>query len=65
MHNAGVNIHDLQFLRGVSPQLHNKITNEWAAFDRGAGGNLSAQQVAEFAKLIDRKYGGYFVWPGF
>jgi RHS repeat-associated protein len=29
MRAAGINIHDVQLLRGVSPQLHSKITTEW------------------------------------
>jgi len=65
MRVAGLNINDVQFLRGVSPELHSRITTEWGRFDRAAGGNPSATQVAEFAKQIDRIYGGSFVWPGF
>lgn len=65
MHAAGINIHDIQFLRGISPELHSKITTEWERFHRAAGRNPSAQQVAEFAKHIDKRYGGSFVWPGF
>ncbi|WP_234975062.1 DUF637 domain-containing protein [Variovorax paradoxus] len=62
---AGVNVNDVQFLRGVAPDVHTKITTEWARFDKAAGGNPSAPQVAEFAKQLDRKYGGDFVWPGY
>jgi RHS repeat-associated protein len=62
---AGLNIHDVQFLRGVSPQVHSKITTEWGRFDKAAGGSPSAAQVADFAKQLDRKYEGTFMWPGF
>jgi hypothetical protein len=65
MRAAGVNIHEVQFLRGVSPQLHSKITTEWERFHRAAGGNPSAAQVADLAKHIDKRYGDSFVWPGF
>jgi hypothetical protein len=65
MRSAGLNIHDVQFLRGVDPQLHARITTEWARFDRAAGGNPSAARVADFAKQIDERFGGRFVWPGF
>jgi RHS repeat-associated protein len=62
---ADLNIHDLQFLRGVDPRLHSKITGEWEAFHRGMGKDPTAAQVAEFAKQIDTKYGEKFVWPGY
>lgn len=65
MRVAGLNIHEVQFLRGVSPQIHSKITTEWTHFHKAAGGNPSATQVADFAKQLDRKYGGNFMWPGF
>jgi len=65
MRDAGINIHENQFLRGVSPQIHLKITNKWANFDKTAGGNPSAGQVADFAKQVDRLYDGSFMWPGF
>lgn len=65
MRTAGINIHDTQFLRGVSQPLHSKITTEWARFNRQMGGNPTAAQVADFAKHIDSTYGGQFMWPGF
>ena len=65
MRASGVNIHDVQFLRGVSPQVHSKITTEWSRFDKAAGGNPSAAQIADFAKQLDKRYGGSFMWPGF
>ena len=65
MRISGLNVHDIQFLRGVDPGLHAQITNEWAQFHRAHGRDPTAAQVAEFAKSIDEKYGDYFVWPGF
>jgi RHS repeat-associated protein len=62
---AGINIHDLQFLRGVHPRLHDRITAEWSAFHRRANNDPTAAQVAEFAKHIDEAYGEKFMWPGF
>jgi hypothetical protein len=29
MKKAGVNIHEAEYLRGVDPKVHSKITNEW------------------------------------
>jgi hypothetical protein len=51
-------------LRGVSPQLHSKITAEWGRFHKSMGNDPTAAQVADFAKQLDQKYGGSFVWPG-
>lgn len=65
MRASGINVHDTQFLRGVSPQLHSKITTEWERFHRAAGSNPTAAQIAEFAKSIDQRYGNSFIWPGF
>ena len=65
MRASGVNVHDVQFLRGVSPQVHSKITTEWARFYKAAGGNPSAAQIADFAKHLDKRYDGSFMWPGF
>jgi hypothetical protein len=61
---AGLNIQETQFLRGLSPQLHSRITTEWARFHQRLGNNPTAAQVADFAKHIDELFGGHFVWPG-
>jgi filamentous hemagglutinin len=65
MRASGVNVNDIEFLRGVSPEVHSRISTEWTRFDKINGGNPSAAQIAEFAKQIDRKYDGKFVWPGY
>lgn len=65
MLEAGINIHDIEFLRGVEPELHQLITEEWGRFHKAMGGNPTAAQVADFAKQIDIRFGDHFVWPGF
>ncbi|MFZ6682093.1 RHS repeat-associated core domain-containing protein [Undibacterium sp. Tian12W] len=62
---AGINIHENQWLRGVTVNVHKIITKEWREFDRAMGGNPTAARVAEFAKHIDEKYESVFKWAGF
>ncbi|MBF5042068.1 hypothetical protein FGE12_06650 [Aggregicoccus sp. 17bor-14] len=65
LEGAGINIHDLQFLRGVDDKTHNVITNMWNKFDKANKGNPTAAQIADFAQKIDKQFGDKFVWPGF
>ena len=61
---AKVNIQETQFLRGISTPNHTRITNEWTQFHKRNDNDPTAAQVADFAKYIDSKYEGKFVWPG-
>ncbi|MFN7551245.1 MAG: RHS repeat-associated core domain-containing protein [Pseudomonadota bacterium] len=65
LRTAGINIHEVQFLRGVSPQVHSRITAEWARFHTRMGRDPTAAQIADFAKRIDDDFGHHFVWPGY
>jgi hypothetical protein len=65
MSSAGINIHDVQFLRGVEPEAHEVVTGVWQQWHSAAGGNPTAAQVADFAKFMDELFGEQFVWPGF
>jgi len=29
MKSAGINIHEVDYLKGVDPKIHSKITTEW------------------------------------
>jgi hypothetical protein len=63
--SAGVDIDDLQFLRGVDPKIHAKITTEWARFHKRMGGDPTAADVARFAEEIERRFGDHFIVPGY
>lgn len=56
MKAAGINIHDVEYLKGVDPKIHPKITTEWAKWDKSLGHVPTAEEVADFAKTIDDKY---------
>ncbi|MFC0864196.1 polymorphic toxin-type HINT domain-containing protein, partial [Sphaerimonospora cavernae] len=60
MWEAGVNIHENQFLRGVDPGIHSKITTEWRRWERKLGHKPTASEIIRFARYIDHKYGQYF-----
>ena len=62
--DQGIDINDLQFLRGIDPAIHSKITTEWGRFHKLHGGDPTAASIAEFAKKIDKKYEDYFVYAG-
>ena len=59
----GINIHEPQYLRGVSPEIHSKLNKLWADFDRSTGGIPTADQVAEYAKKLDRMFEHDFLFP--
>jgi RHS repeat-associated protein len=65
MSSEGINVHELQFLRGIEPAEHEVITGIWQQWHGAAGGNPTAAQVADFAKFIDELFGEHFFWPGF
>ena len=62
MKQAGINIHENQYLRGVDPAIHSKITNEWQRWGRNLGRTPTAQDIIDFAQQIDIKYGAHFIF---
>ncbi|WP_042230006.1 polymorphic toxin-type HINT domain-containing protein [Paenibacillus popilliae] len=60
MKSAGINIHEVKYLRGVDPKVHSKITNEWTKWDKSLGRTPTAQEIRNFAKQIDQKYNKYW-----
>jgi hypothetical protein len=60
---AGINIHELQYLRGIDVPTHITITNMWRTFNNQHGGNPSIPQIQTFARQIDQQFGSKFVWP--
>jgi hypothetical protein len=60
---AGINIHELQYLRGIDVPTHITITNMWRTFNNQHGGNPSIPQIQNFARQIDQQFGSKFVWP--
>ena len=63
--NAGVNLQETQFLRGIDPKKHEAVTKRWADFHRANKNDPTAAQIAEFAKQLDRELEGIFMFPGF
>jgi hypothetical protein len=59
----GVNIHEVQYLRGIDRDTHTRITALWETFGRQNNGNPSIAQIQNFARQIDQQFGGKFVWP--
>ena len=65
MRQSKVYIDELQYLRGVDPEIHGRITKEWLGFHGRCGGDPSAVQVLNFADEINERYGQYFIAPEF
>lgn len=63
--DLGIDVGDIQFLRGVDPKIHSRITTEWGRFDARFGGNPSPADVARFSKHIDDTFGDSLRIPGF
>src|SRR6185436_8397465 len=61
MKRAGINIHEMKYLRGVDPKVHSKITTEWGRWERKLGHKPTADEIMKFALQIERKYGKNFV----
>ncbi|MFC4402901.1 PrsW family glutamic-type intramembrane protease [Gracilibacillus xinjiangensis] len=60
MKNAGINIHEVQHLKGIDPKIHSKITNEWSKWDKKLGRTPTSQDIIDFANTIESKYGKYW-----
>jgi len=63
--DLGIDVGDMQFLRGVDPKIHSRITTEWGRFDARFGGNPSPADVSRFSKQIDETFGDSLRIPGF
>lgn len=60
MKNAGINIHETQYLKGIDPKIHSKITNEWSKWDKKLGRTPTSQDIMDFADTIESKYRRYW-----
>ena len=60
LNDTGINIHETQYLEGIDPAVHSKITSEWASWEKSLGRTPTAEEVIDFAKQIDSKYGAYW-----
>ena len=60
MKSTGINIHELQYLKGIDPNMHSKITTEWRKWEKALGRTPTADDVIDFVKKIDDKYGKYW-----
>ncbi|AKB32386.1 hypothetical protein MSSIH_1696 [Methanosarcina siciliae HI350] len=56
MADADINIHEAQYLKGVEPKMHQKITNEWYNWDKSLGREPTAEEVIDFSNKINEKY---------
>ncbi|GFN32160.1 hypothetical protein PCURB6_24200 [Paenibacillus curdlanolyticus] len=63
MKDAGINIHETQYLRGVDPSIHSKITTAWTKWEKSLGRTPTAREIQDFAKEIDKQYGQYWYNP--
>ncbi len=63
LNDTRINIHETQYLRGIDPTIHSKITNEWTKWDKSLGRTPTAQEIINFSKQIDSKYGNYWYKP--
>jgi hypothetical protein len=59
----GVNIHEVQYLRGVDDPTHREINNLWRTLDRQNNGDPTIAQIRELARQIDQRFGSKFIWP--
>ncbi len=57
---AGINIHELKYLRGVRPEIHSKITKLWLGWEKSLGRTPAAKEIMSYAKEIERNFGKYF-----
>ena len=64
MEGSGVNIHNPWRLQGVDPQTHQAITRDWGTWDRNLGHTPAANEIIEFKKSIDAKYGSKLLEAG-
>ncbi|WRP06241.1 hypothetical protein U9J35_20700 [Rossellomorea aquimaris] len=60
MKNAGINVHEVHNLKGIDPKIHSKITNEWSKWDKKLERTPTSEDVKDFAKTIESKYGKYW-----
>jgi hypothetical protein len=63
MQQAGINIHENQFLRGVDATIHRtQITPAWTRWERSLGRTPTAQEITNFSYTIDEQFGQYFIF---
>lgn len=60
MEEVGINVHELQYLKGVDNKIHKLITKKWREWDKSLGRTPTAQEVIDFAKEIDLEYNQYW-----
>ena len=57
---AGINIHEVKYLKGIDPKMHTKITNEWTKWEKNLGRTPTAKEIQNFSETINEKYGQYW-----
>jgi RHS repeat-associated protein len=56
MTDAGINIHETQYLRGIDAYTHKQITKEWQKWDKSLGRDPTSEEIIDFSRQIDEKY---------
>ena len=51
-----INIHDVEYLRGVPKSIHTMITNMWRGWDKALDHSPSKEEVLEFANTVDKLF---------
>lgn len=54
-----INIHNMEYLKGIDSKIHLKITKEWTSWGRAIGHNPAAQEIIDFAEIVNEKYKKY------
>ena len=54
--NTDINIHDVEYLRGVPKSIHTMITNMWRGWDKALDHSPSKEEVIEFADAVDKLF---------
>ncbi len=56
MAKAGINIHELKYLKGVDAKIHSALTDEWQKWEKALERTPTAQDITNFSNKIISKY---------
>ena len=58
--DSEINIHDVEYLRGVPRSIHTHITNLWRMWKKSKTDRATKDEVIEFAEFIDKLFKGFW-----